>query len=58
MFFGAVTQQESAFQLLDMAAEGGVTFFDTAEMYPVPQSAEHQGASEVVLGNWLRTQHR
>ena len=58
MFFGAATEQSKAFQLLDMAAERGVNFFDTAEMYPVPQSAEHQGHSERVLGNWLKAQQR
>ena len=58
MFFGAATQQEKAFRLLDVAAEGGITFFDTAEMYPVPQSSSQQGMSEIVLGKWLQGQNR
>ena len=58
MFFGAATEQSKAFQLLDLAAERGVNFFDTAEMYPVPQSAEHHSQSEVVLGKWLKAQQR
>lgn len=58
MFFGAATKQATAFQLLNMAAEEGVNFFDTAEMYPVPQASQHQGMSEVVLGKWLKAQPR
>lgn len=58
MFFGAATKQDAAFQLLNVAADAGVNFFDTAEMYPVPQHASHQGMSEVVLGRWLKAQHR
>lgn len=58
MFFGAATQQEQAFRLLDVAAEGGINCLDTAEMYPVPQSSEQQGRSEVVLGKWLQRQNR
>ena len=58
MFFGAATQQAEAFKLLNLASERGVTCFDTAEMYPVPQSAVHQGQSEVVIGNWLQAKRR
>ena len=58
MFFGAATDLKAASHLLSMAADRGVNFFDTAEMYPVPQSALHQGQSEIVLGHWLQTQRR
>ena len=58
MFFGAATDQSNAFKLLHLAADRGVNCFDTAEMYPVPQSAQHQGQSEVMIGNWLKTQSR
>ena len=58
MFFGAATEETDACKLLNLAAERGVNCFDTAEMYPVPQSAAHQGQSEVVLGNWLQDQRR
>lgn len=39
--------------LLSAAAEGGINFFDSAEMYPVPQRAETAGRSEEILGRWL-----
>lgn len=58
MFYGAATEAQTAHRLLNLAADRGVNVFDTAEMYPVPQSAQHQGQSEVVLGNWLKTQCR
>ena len=35
------------------AVERGVTSFDSAEMYPVPQSPRTAGGSEAVLGSWL-----
>ena len=58
MFFGADTPEADAHTMLNLAAERGVNCFDTAEMYPVPQSMVHQGQSEVVLGNWLQNQRR
>ena len=54
MFFGASIPAEDAYQQLSYAYDHGVVAFDTAEMYPVPQSAATQGASERVLGGWLK----
>ncbi|PRW60379.1 Aldo keto reductase [Chlorella sorokiniana] len=56
MLFGESTPPDVAERLLSQAAEAGATFFDTAEMYPVPQAAETQGRSEEILGAWLRKQ--
>lgn len=58
MFFGSATPKADAFHLLNLASERGVNFFDTAEMYPIPQAAEHQGQSEAVLGSWLKAKCR
>ena len=58
MLFGESTTEKTALSLLSMAAERGVTLFDSAEMYPVPQRAATQGASERLLGKWLHTQPR
>jgi hypothetical protein len=44
--------------MMSHAAEAGINFFDSAEMYPVPQRAETQGASEEILGRWLRLHPR
>ncbi|KAG2498164.1 hypothetical protein HYH03_003921 [Edaphochlamys debaryana] len=54
MLFGESTSYVEAERLLGRCMEAGVSFFDTAEMYPVPQRAETQGASEEYLGRWLR----
>ena len=58
MLFGEGTPSEEAGRLLSTAAEHGISFFDSAEMYPVPQRAATQGASEEVLGAWLRQRRR
>ena len=58
MLFGESTSAAEANVLLHTAAELGINFFDSAEMYPVPQSESTQGLSEVILGRWLRTQRR
>lgn len=55
MLFGEGTDAATAHHLLDTALEAGVTLFDTAEMYPVPQCAATQGDSERIVGEWLRT---
>mmetsp|Transcript_14214 Transcript_14214/g.41381 ORF Transcript_14214/g.41381 Transcript_14214/m.41381 type:complete len:484 (-) Transcript_14214:91-1542(-) len=54
MLFGERNQYSEASALLDMCCEAGASFFDTAEMYPVPQRAETAGLSEQLLGRWLR----
>ena len=48
MLFGESTTPPEAHRLLSEAAEAGINFFDTAEMYPVPQRAETQ------VGAWAR----
>ncbi|GJN05021.1 hypothetical protein PR202_ga22616 [Eleusine coracana subsp. coracana] len=57
--FGTMTMGEqngsaSSLRLLDAAFDAGVNFFDSAEMYPVPQRRETHGRSEELLGRWLR----
>jgi len=57
--FGTMTMGEQSgapgsLRLLDAAFDAGVNFFDSAEMYPVPQRSETHGRSEELLGRWLR----
>ncbi|CAM8963223.1 unnamed protein product [Rhodiola kirilowii] len=54
MTFGEQNSLHQSFQLLDHAFHAGINFFDSAEMYPVPQRAETQGRSEEYLGRWIR----
>lgn len=54
MTWGNQTPEPQAHAQIDMAAERGVTFMDTAEMYPVnPVRAETLGRTEEIIGNWI-----
>ncbi|MCB2033435.1 MAG: aldo/keto reductase, partial [Ottowia sp.] len=53
MTFGEQVAEAEAFAIMDRAVERGVTFFDTAEMYPVPPRAETCGSTETIIGRWL-----
>jgi len=53
MTWGTQNTAEEAFEQIDCARDAGVNFLDTAEMYPVtPMSAETQGRTEEILGEW------
>ncbi len=54
MTFGDQTPEADAFAQMDLALERGVNFFDTAEMYASPPKAETQGATERIVGKWLK----
>lgn len=55
MTYGTQTDEADAFAQMDMALDAGINIFDTAEMYPVnPITAETQGDSEEIVGNWLQ----
>ncbi len=58
MTFGNQNSEAEAHQQLDYAVAHGINFIDTAEMYPVPTTAERYGQSEVLLGTWLVRQAR
>ncbi len=54
MTWGEQNTLDEAFEQLDYAIGQGINFIDAAEMYPVPPKAETQGATESILGNWLK----
>lgn len=54
MTWGRQNTQDQAFQQMDFALERGINFFDTAELYPVPPTAETYGATETIIGNWFK----
>jgi aryl-alcohol dehydrogenase-like predicted oxidoreductase len=54
MTFGQQNTELDAHSQLDYALERGINFVDTAEMYPVPPSAETQGSTERFIGSWLK----
>ena len=53
MTWGTQNTQADADAQLAYALEQGVNFFDTAELYSVPPTAESYGATERIIGNWL-----
>ena len=54
MTFGSQTDEEEAFAVMDKAVEAGIDFFDAAEMYPVPPDAKYIGATEQIIGRWMK----
>jgi aryl-alcohol dehydrogenase (NADP+) len=54
MTFGHQCDETTSVAILDRAAGHGVTFIDTADVYPVPPSPETAGRSEEIIGRWLR----
>ena len=58
MFYGADIPLPEAHQQMSTALDAGCNFLDTAEMYPIPQAAEHAGRSEAVVGSWLKHRRR
>ena len=54
MTFGEQNTEADAHSQLDYALGRGINFIDTAEMYPVMPRAETQGATERLIGSWLK----
>ena len=53
MTWGFQNTQAEGFEQMDYALERGINFFDTAEMYAIPPSAETFGTTEKIIGNWF-----
>ena len=53
MTWGEQNNQDEAFQQMDMAFDYGVNFFDTAELYPIPPSANTQGETSRIISKWI-----
>ena len=54
MTFGEQNSESEAHAQLDEALAAGVNFIDTAEIYPSPVKAETCGATESIIGEWLK----
>ena len=53
MTWGQQNTEAEAHAQMDYALDHGVNFFDTAEMYPVPNRAETVGRTEAYIGSWM-----
>jgi aryl-alcohol dehydrogenase-like predicted oxidoreductase len=54
MTFGHQCDEPTAFAIMDKAAEHGVNFLDTADVYPVPPTPQTAGRTEEIVGKWLQ----
>jgi 1-deoxyxylulose-5-phosphate synthase len=58
MTFGYQSDEATSRAILDAAAEAGVTFLDTADVYPVGGPEETRGRTEEIVGRWLEGRRR
>ena len=54
MTWGLQNTEAEGHAQMDYALEAGINFFDTAEMYAVPPSAETYGKTEEIIGSWFK----
>ncbi|MBV9511144.1 MAG: aldo/keto reductase [Caulobacteraceae bacterium] len=54
MTFGLQCDEAQSFAIMDAAAEGGVDFFDTADVYPLGGDGKTVGRTEEIVGRWLK----
>lgn len=53
MTFAGQSDEATALRILDVAADRGVDFIDTADVYPIPPDPDTAGRTEAVVGKWL-----
>jgi aryl-alcohol dehydrogenase-like predicted oxidoreductase len=53
MTFGWTADEATSFEIMDAAADAGITFFDTANMYSRWVDGNEGGESERIIGKWL-----
>jgi aryl-alcohol dehydrogenase (NADP+) len=54
MTFGLQCDEATSAAILDRSAEGGIDFLDTSDAYPLGGDLSTRGATEEILGRWLR----
>lgn len=54
MTWGEQNTEAEGHAQMDYAIGEGINFFDTSEMYAVPPRPETQGATERIIGTWLK----
>ncbi len=54
MTFGLQCDEAASVAILDRAAAGGITFLDTADVYPLGGGLDTAGRTEEILGRWLQ----
>lgn len=54
MTWGKQNTEAEGHEQMDYAITQGINFFDTAEMYAVPPSADTYGKTETIIGTWFK----
>ena len=54
MTFGYQCDEATSFAILDRAAEKGITFLDSSDVYPLGGGLERAGRTEEIIGKWIR----
>ncbi|MFB2880947.1 aldo/keto reductase [Floridanema aerugineum] len=54
MTFGFQSDEETSKQILDSAADAGINFLDTADVYPLGGGLATAGRTEEIIGRWLK----
>ena len=54
MTFGLQTEEAASHRILDTAADAGVNFIDTANVYPLGGGEDIAGRTEEIVGRWLK----
>ena len=54
MTFGLQCDEAESISILDAAAEGGIDFLDTADVYPLGGDKDTVGRTEEIVGRWLK----
>jgi aryl-alcohol dehydrogenase (NADP+) len=54
MTFGLQCDEATSFAIMDRAVEGGIEFFDTADVYPLGGDHKTAGRTEEIVGKWIK----
>ena len=54
MTFGGQCDEAQSFAIMEAAFEAGISFFDTADMYPANGAPVGQGLTEEIIGRWMQ----
>ncbi|HZC15956.1 MAG TPA: aldo/keto reductase [Caulobacteraceae bacterium] len=54
MTFGLQCDEALSYSIMDRAAEGGIDFLDTADVYPLGGGRATVGRTEEIVGGWLK----
>jgi aryl-alcohol dehydrogenase-like predicted oxidoreductase len=58
MTFGWSADEQTSFSIMDAAVDGGINFFDTADVYSRWIDGNSGGESETLIGKWLKHKDR